>query len=158
MGDNRGCDGEGGYCSEPKVSNFSPTHAYTLPPPSTPQTARTALRVMRGFQSAQRDVLGLPAALAAGGGGGRPGRPLSIEMACAFVNNNVTCYDQSLTFVEDVQVGSRQQGTCSVAAALPPLPPVCLQHPDWHVRFSNTIIAGTFAPVLALQPYLHSCP
>lgn len=67
------------------------------------QTARTALRVMRGFQSAQRDVLGLPAALAAGGGGGRPGRPLSIEMACAFVNNNVTCYDQSLTFVEDVQ-------------------------------------------------------
>ncbi|GFR49228.1 hypothetical protein Agub_g11227 [Astrephomene gubernaculifera] len=89
------------------------------------QTARTALRVMRGFQEAAagKDATGKEAAAAAAGkesagagldkvSRGNPGaggaasgvlRPLSLEMAIAFLNNNVTCYDQSLAFAEDVQ-------------------------------------------------------
>ncbi|GIL90173.1 hypothetical protein Vretifemale_17874 [Volvox reticuliferus] len=68
------------------------------------QTARTALDVMRGFQETQREILAGPG----GGGGGAGlagGRPMSLEMAVAFINNNVTCYDQSLQFADDVQVG-----------------------------------------------------
>ncbi|GLC43723.1 hypothetical protein PLESTM_001508500 [Pleodorina starrii] len=73
------------------------------------QTARTALNVMRGFQEAQREILAGPGGGrgagggSAHGGGGGGGRSMSLEMAVAFVNNNVTCYDQSLTFAEDVQ-------------------------------------------------------
>ncbi len=29
---------------------------------------------------------------------------LSLELFCALLNNNVECYEQSLTFVDDVQV------------------------------------------------------
>lgn len=63
---------------------------------------------MRGFQDTQRVIL---AGHGGGGGAGSmaAGRPMALEMAVAFVNNNVTCYDQSLQFAEDVQVMS---GTC----------------------------------------------
>eukprot|EP00198_Chlamydomonas_reinhardtii_P014261 XP_001703598.1 component of the exocyst complex [Chlamydomonas reinhardtii] len=59
------------------------------------QTAKTALRIMVGFQEAQKDVLG-----GYGREGGRKG--LGLEMAVAFLNNAVHCHDQSLEFAEDV--------------------------------------------------------
>ncbi|GIM13234.1 hypothetical protein Vretimale_16400 [Volvox reticuliferus] len=97
------------------------------------QTARTALDVMRGFQETQREILAGPG----GGGGGAGlagGRPMSLEMAVAFINNNVTCYDQSLQFADDVQrqlskayrdqlnIEDVCRGFLEVAKAAPPVP------------------------------------
>ncbi len=45
-----------------------------------------------------------------------PDNALSLEMACALLNNNVECYDQSLTFVEEVQV--RPARACCLLAPL----------------------------------------
>ncbi|KAG2492926.1 hypothetical protein HYH03_008836 [Edaphochlamys debaryana] len=77
------------------------------------QTAKTALRVMSSYQAAQRQVLVGPSDKGAGGergsngnkagGPGAGGRPMSLELAVAFLNNNVRCHDQSLEFAEDVQ-------------------------------------------------------
>ncbi|EFJ41029.1 hypothetical protein VOLCADRAFT_119802, partial [Volvox carteri f. nagariensis] len=78
------------------------------------QTARTALDIMRSFQDTQREILAGPNRSGRGGrgegglegrgeGGVAGGRPMSLEMAVAFLNNNLTCYDESLEFAEDVQ-------------------------------------------------------
>ncbi|KAJ9533396.1 hypothetical protein QJQ45_026375 [Haematococcus lacustris] len=68
------------------------------------QTAQMALRIMRGFQAEQTKVIS------------DTELQLSFEMFCALLNNNVECHDQSLEFVEEVQVraaGSWQQAESS---------------------------------------------
>lgn len=46
---------------------------------------------MRDFTAAQQALLG---------------RGLGLEMLCALLNNNIDCYNQSLEFTEQVQVGA----------------------------------------------------
>lgn len=53
------------------------------------QTAQCALRLMQGFQKAQKDALAAPA--------------ITLEMCVAFVNNNIICSDTSLKFAKDVK-------------------------------------------------------
>jgi hypothetical protein len=61
---------------------------------------------MRDFVAAQQEIItrGAPGAVAAAAAPGQESGGLSLDMACALLNNNLDCYKESLAFVEHVQV------------------------------------------------------
>lgn len=70
--------------------------------------ARRSLSVMRAFVEAQRAVL--PRAAAA---------PAGLELLCAFLNNNLDCYAQSIEFTDHVRalLAQGEQGAGGVGAS-----------------------------------------